>query len=521
MRNTLDEIQQFLVKEFKGVDPGRIVISIKGSWTEEEVPFYDLGGYRYMGTVYECHVKGDPIEYGFSRKYVLEDIEGIRWLTEREAIIEDCSLYSKQLKNSIKKAYWLGEQGEHQEALKIYYELLEERPNEIFLCQLLVREYELMGDTSFTLKQLDKEGLSSLAFVLADKGMQSLSTSMLRKELCDRFENALDDANMYLREKNYRNAIETICQHLSVMGEDFLNLQRLYCKQGAIADENEADILNLYRAQTSALLSAHHRAVILSNPVVGKDLIVPDKVMIGQEEYDVHCDDNWNGLLLDSEFWSSHPKVDRIVFEGEFDFDHDLGTSFKLSGAKEFVVPDNHPYLLADDGILYMRITEESKNLTLYQTNSECCGNEGLMLVTVPPKHHNKDLIIREDCTIIRSSAFAGCDLNSITIPSSVQYICAATFVDFKLKKIYVPNKWCKIDDMHNDMPDVEIASSEQLSLFDSAALNKDIENYWKKCLSGTCTYDDMRANPEWNEWYRLNESGTIDEERSADSTPF
>ena len=69
MRNTLEEIQQFLVKEFKGVDPGRIVISIKGSWTEEEVPFYDLGGYRYKGTVYECYVKGDPIEYGFSRKY--------------------------------------------------------------------------------------------------------------------------------------------------------------------------------------------------------------------------------------------------------------------------------------------------------------------------------------------------------------------------------------------------------------------------------------------------------------------
>jgi len=509
MSNGLEEIKQFLINEFKGkIDLKRIEVSLRGSWTEEEVPFCDLGGYRHRGTVYECHVKGDPIEYGFSRKYILGDIEGIRWLTEREAIIEDSSLYSKQLQNSIKKAYWLGEQGEHQEALKIYYEILEERPNDIFLCQLLVREYELMGDTSFTLKQLNKEGLSSLAFVLANKGMLSLATSMLRKELCDRFENTMDDANMYISEKNYRNAIETICRHLSVMGEDFLNLQRICCKQGTIA-------------QTSALLSVHHRALILSNPVVGKDLIVPDKVFVGQEEYDVHCDDNWNGLLLDSEFWSSHPKVNRIVFEGKFDFDHDLGTSFKLSGAEEFVVPNDHPYLLADDGILYMKITEESKKLTLYQTNSECCGNEGLMLVAVPPKHHNKDLIIREDYTIIRSSAFAGCDLNSITIPSSVQYICAATFVDFKLKKIYVPNKWFKIDDSHNDMPNVEIASSEQLSLFDSAALDKDIENYWKKCLCGTCSYDDMRANPEWNEWYRRNESGTIVEDWSAESYPF
>lgn len=30
MNNTLEEIRQFLAKEFKGVDPGRIVISIKG-----------------------------------------------------------------------------------------------------------------------------------------------------------------------------------------------------------------------------------------------------------------------------------------------------------------------------------------------------------------------------------------------------------------------------------------------------------------------------------------------------------
>lgn len=142
-------------------------------------------------------------------------------------------------------------------------------------------------------------------------------------------------------------------------------------------------------------------------------------------------------------------EIEKIVIDGGFDFDDDLGPHFsQYPNLKEFEVRERNSRFVSHDGILYMRLGEEVSNSNIgtycrYNNRNGDVVNveEGLVLLCCPQSINKTDILIHKDCTVIYGSALYGCKLNSITIPDGIIMICSGAFVNVSVNKLIVPKR--------------------------------------------------------------------------------
>ena len=171
--------------------------------------------------------------------------------------------------------------------------------------------------------------------------------------------------------------------------------------------------------------------------------------------------------------------VDKILIAGDFDFDIDRGPHFcSHPNLKEFeVVSDDVPFFVYC-GALYLKLNKETRSKDMSQAIN---GEDGSALVCCPPNNPNKNVVVHKDCSIIFGSAFYGCNLESLTFPSSIRRTAFAAFLNVKIKKIYIPNK---IIDIYPDFAevndDVRFDNIEK-----GVPLDFEVLQYWKHNVTG------------------------------------
>lgn len=181
-------------------------------------------------------------------------------------------------------------------------------------------------------------------------------------------------------------------------------------------------------------------------------------------------------------------EIEKIIIKSNFDFDDDLAPHFsEYLYLKEFEIGNKATYFEVYDGILYMRLNEESRkgsnNIYMNCYSPLFYGSpKGLVLLSCPECIKEKDIVIHQDCTIIYGSAFAGCNLNSLLIPDSFIEAIPAAFMDVTIKKLIVPNNlkvW--VEDSHSNVNKditVECTGGDDIS-------KSMICRWWKEKVTG------------------------------------
>ena len=169
-----------------------------------------------------------------------------------------------------------------------------------------------------------------------------------------------------------------------------------------------------------------------------------------------------------------------IKIEGDFDFDIDRGPHFsRHPKLKEFITSNNQTSFTVIDGVLYLRLCNDTKKKEMNQAfNSE----SGLALVCCPPQNPNKDIILPDNCSIIFGSAFYGCKLQSLTIPDSLQTAAYAAFYNVNIKKLYIPNR---IINIYPDFAEVnnDVTIMNRLA---NKSIDDNVISFWKERITAS-----------------------------------
>lgn len=183
--------------------------------------------------------------------------------------------------------------------------------------------------------------------------------------------------------------------------------------------------------------------------------------------------------------------ITRVIVKSDFDFDDDMGSHFsEYPNLKGFRMANSYSEFEVHDDIMYMRLSEKAIRKSIgwncgffdYNNNVSTQITEGLVLVCCPPKINHKDIVLHKDCTVIYGSAFEGCDLNSLTIPSTFRYGCPAAFTNLTVKTLYVPNKLnVFLESSHNNVNKDVI-----VECIDGDGTTKEkICSWWKSAITG------------------------------------
>ena len=183
-------------------------------------------------------------------------------------------------------------------------------------------------------------------------------------------------------------------------------------------------------------------------------------------------------------------EVEKIVIDEGFDFDDDLGPHFlEYPNLKEFEVREKDSRFVSYDGILYIRLGEETSNsnIGIYCRYNNRNGDvinieKGLVLLCCPQSINKKDIVIHKDCTVIYGSAFYGCKLNSISIPDGIIMTCPGAFVNVTVNELIVPKRQdILLSASHNNVnKDVIIKCAGG-----DDALSDNICSFWREIITG------------------------------------
>lgn len=188
-----------------------------------------------------------------------------------------------------------------------------------------------------------------------------------------------------------------------------------------------------------------------------------------------------NNAILNSD-WDKRKKsdVETIIITSDFDTDIDASPKFsRFPSLKNFEIENKEksPFVVINN-VLYLILTPETKSKAML--DDACENYEGLALVCCPPQN-TKNLVIHESCSVILSSAFFGCEFDSVTIPNSMKLTFIAAFYGVKIKEIYVPDKYHFVDvapDHNSVSPEVIIKCNN------GKRVDKNVENYWRNNLT-------------------------------------
>lgn len=183
-------------------------------------------------------------------------------------------------------------------------------------------------------------------------------------------------------------------------------------------------------------------------------------------------------------------EVEKIVIDKGFDFDDDLSPHFlEYPNLKEFEVREKDSRFVSYDGILYMRLGEETSNsnIGIYCRYNNRNGDvisikKGLVLLCCPQSINKKDIVINKECTVIYGSAFYSCRLNSITIPDGIIMTCPGAFVNVTVNELIVPKRQdILLSASHNNVNNdviIKCAGGDN-------ALSDNICSFWREMITG------------------------------------
>lgn len=172
---------------------------------------------------------------------------------------------------------------------------------------------------------------------------------------------------------------------------------------------------------------------------IGWYLFQKDKV----EEYTIASDE-----IIGSGYFDGYNNLKKVNIKYDFLIDDDCYTRFGdyTPNLERFEVKNKRSPFFTKDGVLYMNMDkawrrEEEKEIENYHLrNCELLSERGIMLVAMPPKYKKQSFEIPDFVEGIGCSAFCGSNLESLTIPTSVEFIGLGGLIEMHhLKELRVP----------------------------------------------------------------------------------
>lgn len=161
------------------------------------------------------------------------------------------------------------------------------------------------------------------------------------------------------------------------------------------------------------------------------------------EEYTIASDE-----IIGSGYFDGYSNLKKINIKFDFLIDDDCYTRFGsyTPNLERFEVKNNRSPFFTQDGVLYMNMDKawrreiEKNNINYHLRNCELSSELGIMLVAMPPKFKELSFEIPDFVEGIGCSAFCGSNLESLTIPKSLEFIGLGGLVEmYHLKELKVP----------------------------------------------------------------------------------